>query len=176
MATATKTAAINKTPKASTGKATGSKLSKAEDSTELIKSKVEEKGQIAASVIAISANEIPFVELPPSITLTKTALQKSLGAFSEAWDYEQEHQLGLELLRLVGRTIRDIGSPLLSLLIYGGAVAAEKANTDEAKQTRSERWQRLLSVFSRHAGPLDGNELEIAENAATGEDSKKATA
>lgn len=55
-------------------------------------------------------------------------------------------------------------------------MAAEKANTDEAKQTRSERWQRLLSAFSRHAGPLDENELEIAENAATGEDSKKATA
>lgn len=176
MATATKTTAINKTAKATTGKTTGSKLSKAEDVPELIESKVENKEQIAASAIAISADEIPFVELPLSITLTKTALQKSLGAFSEAWDYEQEHQLGLELLRLVGRTIRDIGSPLLLLLIYGGAVAAEKANTDDAKQTRSERWQRLLRVFSRHAGTLDGDELEIAEDAATGEDSKKATA
>lgn len=155
--------------KTSTGKTTGSKPNKAKNISELIKTEVKASEQAPASVLAISAAETPFVELPQAITLTKAALQKSVGALSEAWDYEQEHHLGLELLRLVGRTIRDIGSPLLLLLIYGGAVVAEKASADDAKQIRSERWQRLLSACSRRTGTLDKNELEIADEATTSE-------
>jgi len=172
MATATKTATASKTKALSSSKSTGAKSKKAEP----VKIEAEANEQIAVSVLAISPGEIPSVQLPQPITLTKTALQKSVGAFSEAWDYEQEHQLGLELLRLVGRTIRDIGSPLLALLIYGGAMAAEKANTDDAKRIRSERWQRLLSAFSKRTGALNEDEPAIAVDPVPVEDDKKVSA
>lgn len=110
------------------------------------KTTVKEAAALAVTVSPVGA--IPSVELPEAVALTGTAFSQSAAAFAEAWQVEQDQQLGLNLLRLVGRTIKGVFVPLLSLGAYGTAKGIERANTEEARAVRAEHWQKFTGLFS----------------------------
>ncbi|MEO1352329.1 MAG: hypothetical protein AAFW84_26620 [Cyanobacteria bacterium J06635_15] len=91
----------------------------------------------------ITCPDIPSVQLPRALQIVGIALSQSRDGFQEVWQYEQEHQIGLQAAKLLWTAVSKTGKPIGKLAVVAISTAYRGLTGTTARSFVKAQWSRF---------------------------------